>query len=87
MIEWHELRATLTIDKCGRLVIPKPVREALGLRPGDRLELRRQGSDMILSVNQPKPVLHKEHGVWVYRSGEETSVSIQDLVDQDRARP
>ena len=67
-------------------MIPKPVREALGLRPGDRLELRRHGSELIISVNQPKPVLHKEQGVWVYRSGEQATVPIQELVDQERAR-
>jgi AbrB family looped-hinge helix DNA binding protein len=80
------VRTTLIIDKSGRLVIPKPVREALGLRPGDRLELRRQGSDLILSANQPKPVLHKEQGIWVYRSGEQATVPIQELVNEDRAR-
>ena len=76
---------TLTIDKSGRLVIPKPVRDALGLRPGDRLELRRQGADVILSVSQPKPVLQREKGVWVYRSGERVTGSIQQLIDEDRA--
>ena len=77
---------TLTIDKSGRLVIPKRVRDALGLRPGDRLELRRQGVDVILSVSQPKPVLQREKGVWVYRSGERVTGSVQQLIDEDRAR-
>jgi AbrB family looped-hinge helix DNA binding protein len=80
------LQTTLIIDKSGRLVIPKPVRDALGLRPGDRLELRRQGADLILSVSQPKSILQKEKGVWVYRSGERAAVPIQELIDQDRAR-
>jgi AbrB family looped-hinge helix DNA binding protein len=29
-----------TVDGAGRMVIPKPVREAAGLRPGDPLEIR-----------------------------------------------
>ena len=29
-----------TIDGAGRIVVPKPLREALGLKPGQRLEMR-----------------------------------------------
>lgn len=28
-----------TIDKAGRLVVPKPIREAMGLRPGAQLTI------------------------------------------------
>jgi AbrB family looped-hinge helix DNA binding protein len=28
-----------TIDRAGRMVIPKPIREAAGLRPGESLEV------------------------------------------------
>ncbi len=31
--------AKLTMDKVGRIVLPKPVREKLQLAPGDELEL------------------------------------------------
>ncbi len=34
-----------TIDKAGRLVIPKPLRDQLGLRPGP-VELTAQGSGL-----------------------------------------
>jgi AbrB family looped-hinge helix DNA binding protein len=78
------MRATLTIDKSGRLVIPKPVRDALGLRPGDRLELSRKGGELILSLSQPQSVLQKERGLWVYRSGLPTSASIPELIDRGR---
>ena len=29
-----------TIDRAGRIVVPKPLREALGLQPGQVLEIR-----------------------------------------------
>ncbi len=38
----------LTIDKAGRVVIPKPLREELHLEPGDALELERAGEQITL---------------------------------------
>lgn len=32
--EWHDPGIRSTIDKAGRLVIPKPLRDDVGLRPG-----------------------------------------------------
>jgi AbrB family looped-hinge helix DNA binding protein len=59
----------VTIDKAGRVVIPKRVRDALGLQPGDALELQSAGEQItIRPVRQTMP-LRREHGIWVYRSG------------------
>lgn len=33
----------VTIDRAGRLVFPKPLREALGLRGGEELEISARG--------------------------------------------
>ena len=38
-----------TIDKAGRLVLPKPLREELRIAPGDTLELTRDGDKIIIS--------------------------------------
>lgn len=76
--------SSAVIDKSGRLVLPKPVRDELGLRPGDRLRVRREGQDVILTVDLPNAVLQKEKGVWVYRSGQPVGVSIPELIDQER---
>lgn len=85
-VQYGMMDIDVTIDKSGRLVLPKPVRDALGLRAGDRLKIRRQGSEVILSFSQPKPVLQKEKGVWVYRSGQSSDVSLPDLIEQERRR-
>lgn len=83
IIEYH-METSVVIDKSGRLVLPKPVRDALGLRPGDRLRIRRQGQDVILSFTLPKAALQKEKGVWVYRSGESANISIPELIEEER---
>jgi AbrB family looped-hinge helix DNA binding protein len=85
-VQYAMMDIDVTIDKSGRLVLPKPVRDALGLRAGDRLKIRRQGSEVILSFSRPKPVLQKEKGVWVYRSGQTSDISLPDLIEQERRR-
>lgn len=60
----------LVIDKAGRMVIPKALREELDLGPGDTLELESEGERIILRPLRSRPPLEKERGIWVYRTGE-----------------
>ena len=74
-----------SIDKAGRILIPKPVREALRLEPGDSLDVHVSGDEITLRpVRQTIPI-QKEDGVWVYRSDRPAKgVSIRDLIEEDR---
>jgi AbrB family looped-hinge helix DNA binding protein len=52
---WHDLAVQTTLDKFGRIVIPKPVRDALRLDPGDALELTLAGEVLTVApVRQPQ---------------------------------
>jgi AbrB family looped-hinge helix DNA binding protein len=42
------MNTRLTIDKAGRVVILKPLREELHLEPGDSLEMESAGEQIIL---------------------------------------
>ena len=44
------MHAKVTLDKAGRLVLPKPIREALRIGPGDTLEIE------LLAVEAGQPV-------------------------------
>jgi len=44
--------ATIVLGRQGRLVIPASVRSALGLAPGDRLNLHLSGQQMVLERQQ-----------------------------------
>lgn len=44
--------ATIVLGQQGRLVIPAEVRHALGLTPGDRLQLRLVGHSLVLERRQ-----------------------------------
>jgi AbrB family looped-hinge helix DNA binding protein len=70
----------LTLDKGGRIVIPKSLREALQLEPGDMLELEHTGDALTLRPVRGTGPLAKEQGVWVFRSGQPLAASTTDAV-------
>jgi AbrB family looped-hinge helix DNA binding protein len=47
------MRSIAQIDSAGRVVIPKAFRDALRLRPGDRLRVLTEGDALVL---EPEPV-------------------------------
>ena len=61
----------LTIDKAGRVVIPKSLREELRLEPGDSLEMETTGESITLRPVRGNGQLRKEHGVWVFYGGQD----------------
>jgi AbrB family looped-hinge helix DNA binding protein len=75
----------LKLDNAGRVLIPKPLRQALHLGPGDTLHLDSEGEQITLRPERPKAQLKKERGVWVYQ-GERTNASVSDLIDREREK-
>jgi AbrB family looped-hinge helix DNA binding protein len=73
----------LTIDKAGRIVIPKSVRDNLNLRPGDKLELDDVGGSLELRPVKPKAQIRRKNGRWVFNSGM-PDWDIQAAIDRDR---
>ena len=54
--------AKLTLDKAGRVVLPKPLRDELELAAGDTLELESQGEQIMLRPVRGAVPLQKERG-------------------------
>jgi AbrB family looped-hinge helix DNA binding protein len=73
----------ITLDKAGRVVLPKPLRDRMQLGPGDEFQLESEGERITLRPVRPTAMLKKECGVWVYQ-GESTDASIPDLLDRER---
>lgn len=85
------MATTVTIDKAGRIIVPKALREAFHLEPGDTLELDADGERMTLQPVRSGSALRKEQGVWVFRRGgkpitAETTNAVLDDVRAQRAR-
>ena len=68
----------IIIDKAGRVVIPKPLREELRLEPGDALEIENAGEQITLRPVRGTGPLTKEHGVWVFHTGQPLPASVTD---------
>lgn len=79
------MTARLTLDKLGRIVLPKPMREKLQLAAGDQLELESFDDRIILRPLRGTAQLRKKRGVWVFHSGEPLSAAaVQQTVDDLR---
>lgn len=79
---YAKVNAQLTLDKAGRIVIPKPLREELNLQPGDALEIESVGEQITLRPVRGTGPLTKEHGVWVFRTGHPLPASATDEMIQ-----
>jgi len=63
------MNTTVTIDKAGRVVIPKEVRDELRLEAGDTLALESEEEHVTLRPARGGTSLRKERGVWVFHGG------------------
>jgi AbrB family looped-hinge helix DNA binding protein len=74
------MNTIVTLDKAGRVVIPKTLRDELRLAPGDTLALESDGERVTLRPVRSASALRKEQGIWVFRSGRKLSAEETDQV-------
>jgi AbrB family looped-hinge helix DNA binding protein len=58
---------TVTIDKAGRIVVPKELRQRFALRPNTELEIVEHPDGVLLRVPEQKPSLVQVHGLLVHQ--------------------
>ena len=84
------MNATITVDKAGRVVLPKAIRDELELTAGDSLELERTGDAIVLRPVRASVGLRKKQGIWVLDvdepiSAETVNRTVREIRDE-RAR-
>ncbi len=63
------VNATVEIDKAGRIVVPKKMRDALHLVPGTRLTLKQEGDAIQIAPERVGRGLYRKNGMLVYDTG------------------
>jgi AbrB family looped-hinge helix DNA binding protein len=64
---------TVTIDKAGRLIIPKALRDELRLAPGDTLAVELDGDTVMMRAIRSASVMRKKRGIWVFHGDRKIS--------------
>jgi AbrB family looped-hinge helix DNA binding protein len=78
---------TTTMDKAGRLVLPKAIRDELQLRAGDTLAIEVSGEQVNIRVIAPEPQLRREGRFWVWHgAGPVTNADVRELVQRTRGQ-
>jgi AbrB family looped-hinge helix DNA binding protein len=79
---------TTTIDKAGRLVIPKDLRRLTGLEPGATVEITREGAGLLLQAAGAERGLVQEGRFLVLAPSQDGHVLTQEdvrrWIDADR---
>ena len=63
------MTTTVEIDKSGRLVLPKKMRDALHLVPGTRVVINQTEHAIVIQPEAKPRGLFMKEGMWVYDPG------------------
>jgi AbrB family looped-hinge helix DNA binding protein len=74
----------IRIDKAGRIVVPKPIRERLGFKPDTELEAIEQPDGVLLRRVEQRPSMVKVDGLWVHQGIPEPGANWERIVEDVR---
>jgi AbrB family looped-hinge helix DNA binding protein len=74
----------LKIDKAGRIVLPKPLRERLGFRPDTELEATEQPEGVLIKRVEQRPSMVKVDGLWVHQGNSEPGANWERILKDVR---
>ena len=72
------------VDKAGRLVLPKTIRQQLGITPDTTLELVPSTDGVLLRRVADVPSMRLVDGLWVHQGAAQPNVDWNRIVDSVR---
>lgn len=76
MLVWYDMRTK--VSEKGQITVPKPLRERLGIRPGDELEVVDEGGKIVLSKAATDDPVSAVYGIL------DTGLSTDEIIDELR---
>ncbi len=75
----------ITIDRLGRIVVPKKVRDRFHLVAGTALELDVESDGIRIRPVDQEPSLLRKQGVLIHHGPETVNLDMADFVNRDRS--
>jgi AbrB family looped-hinge helix DNA binding protein len=72
------------IDKSGRIVVPKLMRERLGFKPDTELDAIEQPEGVLLKRVEQRPSMVKVDGLWVHQGAAEPGANWEHILEEVR---
>jgi AbrB family looped-hinge helix DNA binding protein len=74
----------LRIDKSGRIVVPKPLRERLGFKPDTELEAVEQPDGVLLKRVERRPSMTMIDDLWVHQGIPQPGANWERILEEVR---
>jgi AbrB family looped-hinge helix DNA binding protein len=74
----------LRIDKAGRIVVPKVLRERFGFHPDTDLEALELPDGVLIKKADERPSMIKVDGLWVHQGVPQPEVNLDRVLDDVR---
>jgi len=81
IVRGMSISIVISIDKAGRVVLPKNVRTEFRLTPDTELELITSAEGILLRPVAEKPSMKQSEGLWVHQGTSTTKVDWSQVVD------
>ena len=74
----------ITIDRAGRIVIPKSIRERYHLQPGTELQIESEADGISLKICDTEPSIIRKRGILVHHGSDTLTLDTADFVNRQR---
>ena len=78
------MSTTIPMDKAGRIVLPKPIRDRMRLRPGSTFAVEVHADHLRLRPLERDAPLVKDGGWWVHRGSTTDAEALTSVVERHR---